>query len=199
VASQRVDTKDFSWLVVIGASWGGISALRSLLQNISVPFSYTVVVVLHQDRNKKSQLSQIFSASVPFSVLEAADKQCLEPGNVYISTPNYHLLVEQDGTLSHTIDRPVNFSRPSIDVLFESAADAFGERVVAVVLTGANQDGSAGAERVKRRGGRVFVQDPKEAEAKAMPLATISRADVDFIGSLDGIATMLNGLIASDY
>ena len=131
---------------------------------------------------------------VSFPVLEAEDKQQILPGNVYISTPNYHLLVEQDGTLSHTVDRPVNFCRPSVDVLFQTAADAFGKRVIAVVLTGANQDGAVGSKRVKQRGGLVYVQDPKEAEAKIMPLATIANIDVDLIGNLSALALALNNV-----
>ena len=184
----------FSWLVVIGTSWGGIQALKSLLKLLKSPFSFTVVVVIHQDRHTRSQLSQLLTDMAEFRVIEASDKEPLSPGNVYISTPNYHLLVEQDGTLSHTVDIPVNFSRPSVDVLFQTAADAFADRVVAIVLTGANQDGAVGVQRVKMRGGQVLVQDPKEAEAKAMPLAAIGSTDVDFIGSLGAIAERLNNL-----
>jgi len=192
---STVNEDAFSRLVVIGASWGGVDALRVLLQKITVPFNFAIVVVIHQDRSKKSALSQIFTEIMPFSVLEAGDKQPLVGGEVYVSTPNYHLLVEQNGTLSHTVDRLVNYSRPSIDVLFHTAADAYGDRVVAVVLTGANKDGAEGARCVKQRGGQVFVQDPKEAEAKAMPLATIDIVDVDFIGDLDALASKLNALV----
>ena len=192
---STVNEDAFSRLVVIGASWGGVDALRVLLQKITVPFNFAIVVVIHQDRSKKSALSQIFTEIMPFSVLEAGDKQPLVGGEVYVSTPNYHLLVEQNGTLSHTVDRLVNYSRPSIDVLFHTAADAYGDRVVAAVLTGANKDGAEGARSVKQRGGRVFVQDPKEAEAKAMPLATIDIVDVDFIGDLDALASKLNALV----
>lgn len=184
----------FSRLVVVGTSWGGIDALKVLLKNINAPFTFSVVVVIHQERQKKSHLSKIFAEMVSFPVLEAEDKQQILPGNVYISTPNYHLLVEQDGTLSHTVDRPVNFCRPSVDVLFQTAADAFGKRVIAIVLTGANQDGADGSKWIKQRGGKVFVQDPKEAEAKVMPLATIANIDVDLIGSLSALALALNKL-----
>ena len=184
----------FSRLVVIGTSWGGIDALKILLKHINAPFTFSVVIVIHQERQKKSHLSKIFTEMVSFPVLEAVDKQQILPGNVYISTPNYHLLVEQDGTLSHTVDRPVNFCRPSVDVLFQTAADAFGKRVIAIVLTGANQDGANGSKWVKERGGQVFVQDPKEAEAKVMPLATIANIDVDLIGNLSTLALTLNKL-----
>ena len=191
------ENNTFSRLVVIGTSWGGIDALKVLLKNINTPFTFSVVVVIHQDRQKRSYLSKIFSQMVSFPVLEAADKQQILPGNVYISTPNYHLLVEQDGTLSHTVDRPVNFCRPSVDVLFQTAADAFGERVTAIVLTGANRDGAEGSKWVKRRGGQVFVQNPKEAEAKLMPLATIENTDVDLVGNLDALVLALNNLECS--
>lgn len=183
-----------SCIVVIGASWGGIQALRTLLTRLRSPFCFAVVIVIHQDRQRASQLPQLLNDTAAFRVVEAADKEPIVAGNVYISTPNYHLLVEQDGTLSHTIDKPVNYCRPSVDVLFQTAADAFGDRVVAVVLTGANHDGAAGAQRVKQRGGKVFVQNPKEAEAKAMPLATIRDTEVDFIGSLEAIIDKLNGI-----
>ncbi len=188
------DSDTFSKLVVVGTSWGGIDALKVLLKNINAPFTFSVVVVIHQERQKKSHLSKIFAEMVSFPVLEAEDKQQILPGNVYISTPNYHLLVEQDGTLSHTVDRPVNFCRPSVDVLFQTAADAFGKRVIAIVLTGANQDGADGSKWIKQRGGKVFVQDPKEAEAKVMPLATIANIDVDLIGNLSTLALTLNKL-----
>ena len=188
------DPESFSWLVVIGTSWGGIDALKSLVKRLKSPFCFTIVVVIHQDRHSKSQLSELLTDMAAFKVIEAADKEPLRAGNVYISTPNYHLLVEQDGTLSHTVDVPVNFSRPSVDILFQTAADAFAGKVVAIVLTGANQDGAAGVQHVKMRGGQVLVQDPKEAEAKAMPLAAIGSTDVDFIGSLEAIAERLNNL-----
>ncbi len=193
----RSENDTFSRLVVIGTSWGGIDALKVLLGNINTPFTFSIVIVIHQDRQNRSHLSTLFSQMVSFPVLEAADKQQILPGNVYISTPNYHLLVEQDGTLSHTVDRPVNFCRPSVDVLFQTAADAFGKRVIAIVLTGANQDGAEGSKWVKRRGGQVFVQNPKEAEAKIMPLATIGNTDVDFVGNLDALALVLNNLECS--
>jgi len=188
------DNDTFTRLVVVGTSWGGIDALKVLLKHINAPFTFSIVIVIHQERQKKSHLSKIFAEMVSFPVLEAEDKQPILPGNVYISTPNYHLLVEQDGTLSHTVDSPVNFCRPSVDVLFQTAADAFGKRVIAIVLTGANQDGAEGSKWVKQRGGQVFVQDPKEAEAKVMPLATIANIDVDFIGSLSSLALALNDL-----
>ncbi len=188
------DKTTFSKLVVIGTSWGGIDALKALLGRLNAPFTFALVVVIHQERHKKSHLSTIFARMVPFPVLEAEDKQQILPGNMYISTPNYHLLVEQDGTLSHTIDSAVNFCRPSVDVLFQTAADAFGDRVIAIVLTGANQDGAEGAKWIQQRGGKVYVQDPKEAEAKVMPLATIAKIDVDLIGNLDTLALTLNNL-----
>jgi two-component system chemotaxis response regulator CheB len=137
-------------LVIVGASWGGLQALRWVLEGLPADFPTPIVV----------------------AISEASDKDDIEPGHVYIAPPDYHLLVEP-GHLALSIDESVHHSRPSIDVAFESAADAYGDRLVGVILTGANEDGSAGLRRIRETGGVAVVQDPATAARPEMPSAAI--------------------------
>ena len=156
MGDEKTNRNPFSWLVVIGTSWGGVGALKTLLKQLEASFTFSIIIVIHQKRHFKSCINQVLADYVDFPVVEAIDKEPIESGKVYISSPNYHLLVEQDATLSLTIDKPLNFSRPSVDILFQSAAYAYGDRVIGIVLTGANKDGAQGAKQIKERGGRVL-------------------------------------------
>jgi two-component system chemotaxis response regulator CheB len=188
-------------LVVVGGSWGGTVALRTVLRGLGDSFDAPIVVVLHRAaRSNDELLERILRDGVTRDVCEVDDKTPLDSACVFIGPPDYHLLVEE-GRLALSTDAPVNFSRPSIDVLFESAADAYGAGVVAVVLTGANDDGAAGVRRVLERGGRVIVQDPAGAERTEMPNAAIAaarsvggRAEVV---PLDRIAGHLLGMVGA--
>jgi len=181
-------------LIVIGCSLGGMHALQVILSNLTRDFCVPIVVAQHRHRNSNEALPAYFRRQTDLKVGDAEDKQWIEPGHVYLAPADYHLLIERNGShgeLSLSVDEAVRYSRPSIDVLFESAAAEYGERLVGIVLTGANDDGARGAARIKARGGIVVVQDPDTAEAPAMPRAAIEAVRVDRILPLDQIAPFL--------
>jgi two-component system, chemotaxis family, protein-glutamate methylesterase/glutaminase len=156
-------------VVVIGASAGGLHALRTVLGALPADFSIPVVVVQHRSRDSEL-LCELLQESTALRVVEVTDKEELRPGYVYVGPPDYHLLVE-DGFFSLSVEAPVRYSRPSIDVTFESAADSYGMDVIGVVLTGANPDGSLGLSRIVAESGYAVVQDPATAEVAVMPRA----------------------------
>jgi two-component system, chemotaxis family, protein-glutamate methylesterase/glutaminase len=179
---------------VIGCSLGGMNALQVILSNLTRDFCVPIAVAQHRHKKSNESLPAYFRRQTDLKVVDAEDKQWIQPGHVYLAPADYHLLIERNGPrgeLSLSVDEAVRHSRPSIDVLFESAADAYKDRVVAVVLTGANDDGSRGAARIKARGGIVIAQHPDSAEAPAMPRATIEAVRVDRILRLEDIAPFL--------
>jgi two-component system chemotaxis response regulator CheB len=185
----RRTTRQFD-LVVVGTSLGGLNALRKLLAGLPKHFPTPVAVVQHRHKASNEGLALILQRDAKLRVIEAEDRQPIEPGRVYLAPADYHLMVER-GTFTLSVDAAELYSRPSIDVLFESAADAYGEGVIGVVMTGANSDGARGAGQIKKRGGMVVVQDPATAEAPAMPQATVDAVHVDQILPLDEIAPFL--------
>lgn len=176
--------------VLIGASAGAVVALSTILPLLPADLGAPVLVVVHLPPRQRSLLAEIFKSRCALEVCEALDKQPLRGGVLYFAPPDYHLLVEGD-SLALSNEEPVHYSRPSIDVLFESAVEVFGGRLLALVLSGANQDGAAGAAAVRAAGGIVAVQDPRTAEAAMMPVAAIERADPQFIGTLTELASFL--------
>lgn len=181
-------------LVVIGCSLGGMHALQTVLSHLPQDFCVPIVVAQHRHRNSNDSLPAYFRRSTHFDVADADDKQWLEPSHVYLAPADYHLLIERNGDrgeLHLSCEDAVRYSRPSIDVLFESAADAYGRDLIGVVLTGSNEDGMRGAKRIKERGGRVVVQDPSTAEAPVMPSAVAAAVEVDQVLPLEGIASYL--------
>lgn len=159
-------------LVVIGTSWGGLHALRRVLGGLPAKFDVPVVVVQHRHRDSDHLLVALLQDHTPLTVSEVEDKTELEPGGVYVAPAEYHVLVEV-GHLALSTEEPVRYSRPSIDVTFESAADAYGARTIGVIMTGANDDGSRGLKRIAARGGAAIVQDPTTAESAVMPTAAL--------------------------
>lgn len=159
-------------IVVIGTSWGGLSAVSAVVEGLPSTFALPLVVVQHRSPDAPGLLAELLQAKTRLRVVEVEDKQPLLPGHVFIAPPNYHLLIDR-GVFSLTTDAPVRYSRPSIDVTFSSAADAYGRRTIGVVLTGANEDGSLGLKRIADRGGYAIVQDPATAESPIMPQAAI--------------------------
>ncbi len=180
--------------VVIGVSSGGLSALSTILPQLPADFPASIIVVQHLSPGADDFLSRHLDNICALKVVEADDKDVLEPGHVYIAPPNYHLLVESGGTLALSIEPRVNYSRPSVDVLFETAADAFADRLVGIVLTGANNDGAKGLQRIKQYGGLTIAQSPDSAQADAMPRAAIETASPHHVLPLDAIAPFLNDL-----
>ncbi|HEX3993318.1 MAG TPA: chemotaxis protein CheB [Acetobacteraceae bacterium] len=177
--------------VVIGSSAGALEALSVILPALPASYRLPVIVVVHVPADRRSVLAELFRAKCRISVREAEDKEPIVGGTVYFAPPDYHLLVEKENRLSLSSDAPVFFSRPSIDVLFESAADAYGAALIAVILTGANQDGAAGMSAVVEAGGLAIVQDPAHAFARAMPEAALTMCSDARVLSLDDIAAWL--------
>jgi two-component system chemotaxis response regulator CheB len=183
-------------LVAMGSSWGGLHALEKVLAGLSPEFSTPIVIAQHRSPDSGSgALGRMLSLRSGLDVCEAGDKDRIERGRVYMAPADYHLLVEPAGFALST-EETVQYSRPSIDVLFDSAADTYAGELVAVVLTGANADGAYGVERVKRRGGVVIVQDPATAEKREMPEAAIATGAVDHVLPLEAIASKLVELAA---
>lgn len=180
--------------VVIGTSAGGVEALSHLLPALPAGLHAPVFVVIHLPRERPSLLVDIFRPRCAVDVREAQDKEPVAAGTVYFAPPDYHLLVDQGPQLALSSDDLVNFSRPSIDVLFESAADVYGERLLGIILTGASHDGASGLEAVYRAGGWTVVQEPNDAQAPLMVEAALKRIPVDFVLPLDQIAQLLSTL-----
>lgn len=181
-------------LLAIGGSWGGIRAVRRILPRLRLPEDAGVALVLHR-QPVRSALATILARGAGLPVEEAEDKMPLLPGRVHVAPPDYHLLVESGGWLSLSTEEPVKFSRPSIDVLFESAAQAYTDRLVAVVLTGASDDGTQGALAVRRHGGTVIVQDPSTAEQDIMPRAAIEAGAADRVVPLAELPALVGAVM----
>ena len=177
--------------VVIGASAGGVHALLALLTDLPRSFGLPIIVVLHLPEDRDSQLAEIFQYRLPIAVRQAGDKESIAPATLYFAGPGYHLSVEMDRTFSLSCEEALHFSRPSVDILMESAADAYGAALAGILLTGANEDGAAGMARIKQQGGLTVVQDPVEAEVPTMPEAAIFRQAPNFILKLAGIRDFL--------
>jgi two-component system chemotaxis response regulator CheB len=159
-------------IVTIGTSWGGLSAMMKLLGELPEDFPIPIVVVQHRSKDSDKLLTQLLQDATALNVCEVDDKDALTPGTVHVAPANYHTLIES-GYVSLTTEEPVRFSRPSIDVMFSSAADTYRSRAIGVILTGANEDGSSGLAQIVKRGGRGLIQDPKTAEIPIMPDAAI--------------------------
>jgi two-component system, chemotaxis family, protein-glutamate methylesterase/glutaminase len=180
--------------VVIGASAGGIQAMAQLLPSLPVGARAAVMAVLHLPRDQPSLLPEIFQRMCRLPVSEAQDKQPVQPGCVYIAPANYHLLIDEGPQLALSSDEPVHYSRPSIDVLFESAADVYGKRLIGIILTGANEDGARGLAAVKDAGGITIVQTPDSAQSPAMATAALALRPADCVLPLTAIAELLSTL-----
>lgn len=180
--------------IVMGVSAGGMEALSAIFPDLSADFPLPVIVVQHQHPTSDDFLVRYLNERCSLKVKQADEKESILPGVIYIAPPNYHLMVEEDRTFSLSVDEPVNYARPSIDVLFETAVDAYGARLVGVILTGASSDGSLGLKRIKESGGLTMVQDPETAEADIMPRAAIGATETDYVLPLEEIGTFLNRL-----
>lgn len=181
-------------LIVVGASWGGLDALSELLQGLPDELAAAVAIVQHRARDPEPGLFvTILQRRTSRPVVEVSDKEPIRAGHVYVAPPDYHLLVEP-GFFSLSTEERVMYARPSIDVTFESAADAYRESVIGIVLTGANADGAAGLARIKRAGGVAIVQDPRTAVAPAMPEAALLATAADAVLPLSELGPFLHGL-----
>jgi two-component system chemotaxis response regulator CheB len=183
--------------VAIGASWGGLQAVETVLEGLPDGFRTPIAIAQHRAVDSGSgALGRMLSLRSGLEVCEAGDKDAIEPGGVYLAPPDYHLLVDPGGFALST-EATVHYSRPSIDVLFDSAADTYGDRLIAVILTGANDDGAYGITRVKRRGGVTVAQDPSTAARPEMPAAAIATGHVDHVLPLEEIGPRLGELVGA--
>ena len=185
-------------LVAIGTSLGGLNALTALLRDLPASFRVPIVVVQHRTVSPDGGgLTQLLQDHARLKVVEAEDKMTLQGGLVYLAPADYHLLIEQPGMLALSTDAPVRSARPSIDVLFETAAEAYGPALLGVLLTGASADGAEGLALVKARGGRAIVEDPSTAECRTMPAAGLAATAVDYVLPLakigDHLVTLAEG------
>ncbi len=177
-------------VVVMGASWGGMRALSRVLSGLPADYPIPIAIAQHRDADAEDDLlPNLLARHTPLEVADADDKDPLVPGRVLLAPPGYHMLVE-DGSVALSVDEPVQFSRPSIDVLFDSAAEQHRERTIGVVLTGANADGAEGLAAIKRRGGYTVVQDPATAERPEMPAAALA-VGPNAVVELDDVASVL--------
>ena len=180
--------------IAIGVSAGGLKALSAILPPLPADFPVPVFVVIHLPPGKTSIVSELFADKCRIAVREAEDKAPIEPGVVYFAPPDYHLLIGPDGRLALSSEEPVLFSRPSIDVLFESAADVYGPALTGIILTGANNDGAQGLKAVMKAGGQGLIESPREAYASMMPMSAIEACPDARVMSLDDIAACVLGL-----
>jgi two-component system, chemotaxis family, protein-glutamate methylesterase/glutaminase len=192
-SSQPPEKRPFS-VVAIGTSHGGVHAVERLLRTLGPNFPLPIVIVQHVPA-KPIDFSLLYRSSSHSTVCEAEDKQRLEAGRVYMAPPDYHLLVEDEGTLSLSGEERVNWARPSVDVLFESVAHAFGPRAIGVLLTGANHDGAVGLALISKKKGYTLVQDPVDATNPSMPQAALALFSPDDVLPLVGIGQRLRQLV----
>lgn len=181
-------------LVVVGASLGGLAALQTLLSGLPDGFAVPIAIAQHRRPDNGSRLVELLAKKTPLRVREPDDKEAMEPGTVYVAPADYHLLVERPGAFALTVDEPVVFARPSIDVLFESAAEAYGRRLAAVLLTASSDDGAAGMAAVAAGGGATVVEDPASAASPVAVLAALARTRVQHVLPVAEIGPLLGGL-----
>lgn len=181
--------------VVIGTSAGALEALSMILPAMPKQFPAAVMIVVHVPANRPSLLSELLQARCQLPVYEVEDKQPLLPGTVYVAPPDYHLLVDRVDQLALSTEAEVMFSRPSIDVLFESAADVFGQALLGIVLSGANSDGAMGLRSIMQAGGQAWIQEPLQARASAMPQSAIAACPMAEILTLEAMGQRLGGMV----
>ena len=181
--------------IVIGTSAGGMDALAEIIPKLPGNFSIPIIIVQHIHANTDEFPGYYLNKNSELKVKEADEKESIKEGYAYIAPVNYHLLVDDDETFSLSVDEKVNFSRPSIDVLFQSAAEVFKSQLIGIILTGANNDGTEGLKMIKQNGGLVIVQNPKEANSDVMPRAAIAACKVDYILQLHEISELLQNLV----
>lgn len=182
--------------LLIGASAGGVEALLSLLEELPADYRLPVVCLLHVPDRSDSLLADLLQRRLQLTAKEAEDKEYLRPGVVYVAPAGYHLSIESDHSFSLSREEPRHFSRPSIDILFESAADAYGEQLAAALLTGANEDGAAGLLAVQQAGGLTLIQEPADALVPTMPAAALALLEPDFLLPITAMRLLLAELDA---
>ena len=185
-------------VVVVGVSAGGLEALSHLIPSLPAEFSLPIIIVQHLHESSDNFLAEYINGKSALQVKEIMDKEPILPGNVYIAPANYHLLVEEERAFSLSTEGRINWSRPSIDILFESSADVYADKVIGIILTGANNDGCMGLKKIKELGGLSIVQDPETAQSDCMPRAAIKAVKPDYVLKLEQIAPFLENLVKNN-
>lgn len=181
-------------VIVIGVSTGGTKALKTILSVLPSKFALSVIIIMHRHKETDGYLERLLDNECKMQVKQADEKEEIKAGVVYVAPPNYHLLIEDDGTFSLSVEGVVNYARPSVDVVFESAAGVYGQGLIGVILTGANKDGSQGLKKIKEAGGLVIVQAPETSEVAEMPRAAIAAVKPDYVLPLEKIGPLLRKL-----
>src|ERR1017187_5941580 len=177
--------------IVIGVSSGGMNAMKVMFSLLPKDFNTPIIIVQHISARSDNRWIKLLNNNSNLCIKEADEKEKIEKGTIYFAAPNYHLMIEKNKTFSLTIDERVNYARPSIDVLFESAADAYKDKLIGVVLTGSNNDGTNGIKRIQECGGLTIIQNPETAESDYMPASAIAAIKPDYILSLEDITELL--------
>lgn len=185
------ESQGFEKIIVVGCSLGGFWALTELLKPLPTDFPFPIIVVQHRQKHQKSSLEEVLQHKIELKLKQADEKEIVNGGIVYLAPPDYHLLLEKNLMLSLSSDLPVNFSRPSIDVLFETAAEACKDKLIGIILTGANSDGKNGISMIRKNGGLTIAQNPKTAECAIMPAAAIASGNVQKILDIEQISKFL--------
>jgi two-component system chemotaxis response regulator CheB len=180
--------------IVMGASAGGLLALSLILETLPADFRLPFIVIQHRAKDEKALLQEVLQQKCRIQVKEADEKEPVTGGIIYLGPAGYHLLIEKNRSFSLSCDPPVHFSRPSIDVLFETAAEVYGSSLTGIILTGANEDGAAGIQAIRRRGGITIAQNPAAAQFPVMPRAAIATGSVQHIFELEEITNFLSGI-----
>lgn len=195
---NNVNDKYFE-AIVMRASYGGIQATASILNGLDYNYPLPIIIVIHRAKNIKKNTINLLQSHCTIPIKEADEKELIKEGAVYLAPANYHLLIEDDKTFSLSMADYVNFSRPSIDLLFETAAEVYREKLIGIVLSGASSDGSLGLTKIHEYGGITIVQDPATAESDIMPKAAIAASPINYILSLEQIKTFLISLYKHDF
>ena len=177
--------------IVIGTSAGGLHAVSAILDEFPADYPIPVIIVQHRSKDQRDLLEEVLQSKCKIRIKQADEKEKIESGCVYIAPPDYHLLVESDETFSLSADEPVRFSRPSIDVLFETAAAVFKNALIGIILTGASNDGSSGIVAIKKNGGLTIAQNPAEAQFPFMPKSSIETKEINYVWTLSDIRNFL--------
>ncbi|SEO83527.1 chemotaxis protein CheB [Niastella yeongjuensis] len=177
--------------IVIGASAGGLYIMIRILKLLPANFGIPIIVVQHRSKDERTLLEEVLQQKCKVTIKQADEKEMIQPGTVYFAPPDYHLLIENDGSFSLSCDAPVNYSRPSIDVLFETAAEVYKERLLAIILTGANKDGSNGIKKIATMGGTTIAQSLETADYREMPQAAINTGFVQLVLTPEAIGQFL--------
>lgn len=179
-------------ILLIGGSAGSFNVLLEVIPKIIAPINFAIVIILHRKSGLNSNIADVFSHKTSMKVFECEDKDPIIPGNIYFAPPDYHLLLENDATFSLDYSEKLNYSRPSIDITFKIAADLYGPRMAALLLSGANADGAEGLLYVHEKSGTTIVQDPLSAEIAIMPKEALSLFKPDFVANIDEIIALIN-------